>query len=55
MFSHNENKKLASASNDNNVWLWDTMTGAAPQTLKGHTVSVNALTFSPDGKLLVPA
>src|SRR5438477_582964 len=37
------------------VKLWDAATGVALQTLEGHTAQVNAVTFSPDGKLLVSA
>jgi hypothetical protein len=35
------------------VRLWDAATGAAQQTLEGHTDSVTSVAFSPDGKQVV--
>jgi WD40 repeat protein len=46
---------LASASVDETVKLWGTGTGAVLQTLEGHSDWVNAVAFSPDGKLLASA
>jgi WD40 repeat protein len=43
---------LASGSYDKTVKLWDAGTGAALQTLKGHSGFDNAAAFSPDGKVL---
>jgi len=37
------------------VWLWDTATGAARGTIKGHTRMVTAVAFTPDGRLLASA
>jgi WD40 repeat protein len=33
------------------VRLWDAETGAALQTLEGHSDSVNSVVFSPDGDI----
>ena len=46
-----DGKRLASASGDSTVRLWDAATGAALQTLEGHTDWVSAVAFSPDGKM----
>ena len=46
---------MASASEDKTVRLWDSATGAARQTLEGHTSYVSAVAFSPDGKLVASA
>jgi WD40 repeat protein len=47
-----DGKQLASASDDKTVRLWDAVTGAALQTLEGHTDWVGSVVFSPDGKQL---
>jgi WD40 repeat protein len=44
--------QVVSGSHDKTVRLWDAVTGAALQTLEGHSGSVSSVTFSPDGKLL---
>jgi WD40 repeat protein len=44
--------RLASASFDNTVKLWDAHSGAEIATLRGHTDSVAAVVFSPDGTRL---
>jgi WD40 repeat protein len=46
---------VASASDDTTVRLWDSATGSALQTLKGHTGWVRAVAFSPDGKQVASA
>jgi WD40 repeat protein len=35
------------------VRLWDAITGAALQTLEGHSAGVSSVAFSLDGKLIV--
>jgi WD40 repeat protein len=47
-----DGKQVVSGSDDNTVRLWDAATGAALQTLEGHTSRVTSVAFSPDGKLL---
>jgi WD40 repeat protein len=42
-----------SGSDDNTVRLWDAVTGAALQTLEGHSDWVSSVAFSPDGKQVV--
>jgi WD40 repeat protein len=39
-----------SGSDDGMVQLWDAVTGALLQTLKGHTDRVNSVAFSPDSR-----
>jgi WD40 repeat protein len=46
---------VASGSSDKTVRLWDATTGVARGTLKGHSSWVEAVAFSPDGKLVVSA
>jgi WD40 repeat protein len=43
---------LASGAKDNTIKIWDVSTGRLLRTLYGHGAAVNALTVSPDGKLL---
>jgi hypothetical protein len=47
--------RLASASEDCTVRLWDAVTGAPLQTLVGHTKAVRSVAFSADGIRLASA
>ena len=47
--------RLASASANGIVKLWDVATGQELLTLKGHTSYVNSVVFSPDGTRLASA
>lgn len=47
--------KLASASIDQTVRIWDVGTGQVEQTLMGHSLWVRSVTFSPDGSKLASA
>ena len=44
--------RLASASWDQSVKVWDAATGRELLTLKGHTNAVNVVAYSPDGRRL---
>src|SRR5262249_19632466 len=44
-----DGRRLASASRDGTVKLWDTMTGQEVLTLRGRANEVNGVAFSPDG------
>jgi WD40 repeat protein len=44
---------LASGGADSKVMLWDAMTGKRRGVLEGHTWTVYALSFSPDGRHLL--
>ncbi|EJT79995.1 hypothetical protein GGTG_00002 [Gaeumannomyces tritici R3-111a-1] len=50
-----DGQRLASASDDETVKLWDATTGACLQTLKGHSGWVRSVAFSPDGQRLASA
>lgn len=54
VFSH-DLTRLASASGDRTVKIWDPSSGACPQTLKGHTNSVSSVVFSHDSTQLALA
>ena len=45
--------RVLTGSDDKTVRLWDAATGAAVATLEGHTASVVAVAFSPDGKRIL--
>ncbi|KAL1644350.1 hypothetical protein SLS61_008857, partial [Didymella pomorum] len=53
-FSH-DSSKLASASLDNTVKVWDASSGACLQTLEGHSSSVRSVAFSHDSSKLASA
>ncbi len=50
-----DGKRLASASGDKTVKVWDAESGQARLTLKGHTNPVMSVAFSADGKRLASA
>jgi WD40 repeat protein len=50
-----DGQRLASASSDQTVRLWDPATGTAQATLTGHAEAVTAVAFSPDGQRLASA
>jgi WD40 repeat protein len=47
-----DGSKIASASADFTVKLWDSQTGELLQAFTGHLGEVRTVAFSPDGKLL---
>jgi WD40 repeat protein len=50
-----DGRRLASASLDQTVKVWDATTGQETLTLKGHTSEVRSVAFSADGKRLASA
>ena len=50
-----DGKRLASASRDRTLKLWDALTGEELMTLNGHTDEISQVAFSPDGKSLASA
>lgn len=50
-----DGKRLASASYDKTVQLWDGVSGSNILTYKAHSARVNALAWSPDGKHIASA
>ncbi len=46
------NSRIASASGDQTVQVWDAATGSNPVIYRGHTDYVFAVAWSPDGKLI---
>ena len=50
-----DGQRLASASADHTVKLWQLGNSNDPRTLRGHTEAVNQVVFSPDGHRLASA
>ena len=50
-----DSTRLASASRDKTVKIWDASSGDCVQTLKGHSDSVMSVAFSPDSTRLASA
>ncbi|MEH2314304.1 MAG: ribosome assembly protein 4, partial [Nostoc sp.] len=50
-----DGQRLASASSDKTIKLWDAATGKPLQTLSGHSSAVFSVVFSPDGQRLASA
>jgi WD40 repeat protein len=47
-----DGSRVASASRDNTVRVWDVQTGECQHTLQGHSNDVLSVVFSPDGSRL---
>ena len=52
---HPDGRRLASASDDNSVKIWDVSAGKELATLQGHEERVYSVRFSPNGKKLATA
>lgn len=50
-----DGSKVATASKDSSVRIWDSTEGSTIQVLKGHTEPINDVRFSYDGSLIVTA
>jgi len=48
-------KRLATASADGVINMWDTLTGRLQTSIKGHAGAINQIAFSPNGKWLATA
>jgi WD40 repeat protein len=50
-----DGRRIASASNDHTVKVWDAATGQEVLTLRGHTGIVYDVAYSPDGRRIASA
>ncbi len=50
-----DGKRIASASDDGTVQVWDALTGGHVFPYRGHTLAVYAVAWSPDGKRIASA
>src|SRR5205814_10296610 len=48
-----DGKRIAPASKDRTVKVWDAATGQETLSLRGHTEQVTSVGFSPDGQRIV--
>jgi WD40 repeat protein len=48
-----DGRLMISGSDDKTMRIWDIVTGAERQVLKGHSAPVAAVDFSPDGRLII--
>ena len=48
-----DGRRIATASHDRTVKVWDTATGREVFTLRGHTAGVLSVAFSPEGHRIV--
>lgn len=48
-----DSRRLASASNDGTVRVWDALSGTQTEVCKGHESQVRSVTWSPDGRWLL--
>jgi hypothetical protein len=50
-----DGRRIASASGDQSLKVWDAATGRELLTLRGHTASVQGVAYSPDGRRIASA
>ena len=48
-----DGSRLATASDDSTVKIWDAKSGQELMTLAGHSGYVTAVVFSPDGEMII--